>query len=380
MFNERLNMKIVKVYLVGIVFIGICTGFSYGKDHPQKTKKMGTYGSREELKLCIRLAKVTTRWLKSANVEDAKQCEQLVSELMSLPEPAANSYFVAAKTMELINRPDKAISYLQQVIGRYGDSEDTPHFKMPIKIFGSFWIGAVYRHSGKALEAERIYTVLLTDIEKENIPGKEAWLVTCNIYLSELAKKNKQKDIALKRLKAIQSTKVPEVPYAKEMFRLFNNWAAYQQTSIIADRMQANRQLTTEQFEEIPMMATMQLQLNGSLFAFEGGASDKSDSLIRHKCLSFIIETGKSDFDNECARLMLGKINEEEKQLSKAEKYYSDLFEGDSYFSPVAGIYLATLQKAQGKTNDADTTLEKIKTKFPGYSNAVKDFKEKLSN
>ena len=63
-------------------------------------------------------------------------------------------------------------------------------------------------------------------------------------------------------------------------------------------------------------------------------------------------------------------------QSTEAEKYYSALFEEDSYFSPMGGIGLARCKKTRGKADEANEALEQVKTRYPGYDTVVQELKK----
>ena len=78
----------------------------------------------------------------------------------------------------------------------------------------------------------------------------------------------------------------------------------------------------------------------------------------------------------QLAKLLVAASDTEMKKYNEAEKQYSELFEEDSYFSPIAGISLAHCKKEQGKNAEADDFLKQVKNKYPGYSLAVDQVEE----
>jgi tetratricopeptide (TPR) repeat protein len=343
----------------------------------QREKRSG------ELNIVRALSSATVSWLKSGKSSDAEECDRLIDELLNQPEPRVEAYFVAAKVAELRNRPDKAISALQDVIRKHGDDK-APHLNTPAKVMGNLWIGTLYRHSGNIAQARAIYEALLTDLKA--IPNRSddelsAYvLIICNLYLAELAEATKDTDMVLERLNNIEAIKEPSVTTKPgegqlflNIFNIYKNWAGYQGKVKTMGKDQAVKQLTQDREEMglMPLFALGWLKMTGITIEPQVGFYDDDARIMLDTSLERVIQDNVSDIDRALARLALGNLLVRSSEFSKAERYYSNVLESDCYFSPVAGIHLALCQTEQGKTKDAEMTLEKVNKKYPGCKAAV---------
>jgi tetratricopeptide (TPR) repeat protein len=128
-------------------------------------------------------------WLCDANDAAAVECDRLADLLLSLEEADVRSYFIAAQVAWLREKPQKAISVLEDVISKYPD-EAAPYMTLPVRIVARFWIGIIARRSRDTTKAKNVYEVLLTILESpENIEGiedKGGLMMICNLYLVPL--------------------------------------------------------------------------------------------------------------------------------------------------------------------------------------------------
>ena len=129
-----------------------------------------------------------------------------------------------------------------------------------------------------------------------------------------------------------------------------------------------------DEITSAPLIALSHLRLCGLIGApLNGLGNDKRINTVAHTLVDQVVQNAISPIDMSLARLGYGFDQQYKKNFTEAEKYYSALFEEDSYLSPVAGIYLAKVKKAKGNTAEAEATLERLITKYPGYKSlAVK--------
>jgi tetratricopeptide (TPR) repeat protein len=322
-------------------------------------------------------------WLSDGNDLAAAECERLADSLLSLGEPGVRSYFIAAQVAYLREKPGKAISLLEQAISKYPD-EKAPYMTLPVRIVARFWIGGIARHSGDVAKAKNVYETLLTILESpENIGGienKGGVMMICNLYLAEIESLYlKRNDLALTRLEAIERIKKPAGQLGAG-YDIYKGWATYQRTMISKGKVQARRQLVSHpEMMSAYLMAGAHIHVTWMIGGPLGGrchSHDKRENIVIKTLINRDIRNTASPIDRELARLLYGFYHEYTKDFAEAGKHYLALFEEDSYFSPVAGIYLARCKKAQGKTVEADGILEQVRTKYPGYDSAVAELKK----
>ena len=121
-------------------------------------------------------------------------------------------------------------------------------------------------------------------------------------------------------------------------------------------------------------MAVGELLLSG--IAGEPLASSGGMNVVIEVLVNRTIKNSASEIDRSLARLGYGFDQQYKGNLAKAEKHYSALLEEGTFFSPVAGLYLAKVKKAKGKTTEAEATLERVKTQYPGYKSEVSKVEE----
>lgn len=317
-------------------------------------------------------------WLSDANdLVAAAECDELTDSLLGLEEPGVHSYFIAAEVAILRQKPEKAISILEDVIKKHPNEKAPIGIVVPVKIVGRFWAGTVARQSGDMAKAKYIYETILKDIDGlEDLEGREGMEIMCNLYLAEIEFQHfKRKDHALARLKAIQRIEKPPGPLG-EGYDILYGWAAYQTTRISVGKAQAIQQLmgNPEIIYGAPLMAVGELLLSG--IAGEPLASSGGMNVVIEVLVNRTIKNSASEIDRSLARLGYGFDQQYKGKLAKAEKHYSALLEEDSFFSPVAGLYLAKVKKAKGDTAEAEATLERVKTQYPGYKSEVTKVEE----
>ncbi|GAI53495.1 unnamed protein product, partial [marine sediment metagenome] len=182
----------------------------------------------------------------------------------------------------------------------------------------------------------------------------------CNLYLAEIESLHlKRKDLALARLEAVQQVKKPPGQLGAG-YDIYKSWAAYQHTKLSKGSVQAVQGLVGHtEMMSAPLLAGTQLALTGITGAPLTGCCgpDKRQTIITWTLAEWAIRNAESPIDRSLARLAYGYYHQYKQNFTEAEKHYSTLFEEDSYFSPVAGLYLARCKKAQGKTVEAESVL-----------------------
>lgn len=365
----------VKLICAGLLILA-GAGFASGtNESPVVNQDMSTMFFRKAL------SEMVISWLTDGNDLAGAECDRLADSLLSLEEPDVSSYFIAAQVAWLREKPKKAIAILEDAIRKYPD-ERAP-IPSPVRIVGRFWIGTIARYSGDMAKAKNVYETLLTIIARpgyiEGLDDKGGVMMICNLYLAEIESLHlKRNDLALARLEAIERIKKPAGQLVVG-YDIYKGWAAYEHIRITKGKSQATQQLIMYPEMDFALMRAAEGQLmlcgiSGSLLAYYP-LSDKRD-VIERALFDRVIKSAVSPIDRSLARLIYGNAYQDKACFAEAEEYYSALFEEDSYFSPVAGLGLAQCKKAQDKTIEAESILEQVRIKYPGYDSAVTKLKE----
>lgn len=348
---------------------------------------------RQEWEIRRALSEKLISWLSDANDLAGEECDRLVDSLLTLPEPSVRTYFLAAQAAYLRKKPQKAILMLENVISKHPD-EQSPVMQFPIRIVGRFWISNIAKQSADITKAHNAYKAILEELKNlEDLRGKEGLMMICNLYLAEIESKClKRKDLALARLEAIKKIEKPAGHWG-EQYAVYKHWAIYEHTRISKGKAQAADQLITyPEFTISPLVAATQAKLCGissNLFP-DYPPSDKRSDVIGKALLDRVINSTVSSIDRSLVRLIYAIVHQQRSQLAEAKKnypeaekeyteaakYYLALFEEDSFFSPLAGLCLAQVKKAQDKTVEANSILEQVRTRYPGYDSLVDEVKQ----
>lgn len=359
------------IFVALVVLAGSSFATSTSQSVPNNREKR-----LQKYKIKKALGEKVISWLSDANDAAGAECDRLADSLLALKEPGVWSYFIAAQVANLREKPKKAIAILEEVIGKH-PNEKAPATTLPVRIVARFWIGTIARYSGDIAKANNVYEKIL-----ENLQGVKAKVrlgIICNLYLAEIEYEHlKRNDLALARLEAIERVRKPAGPFGAGC-DTYRGWATYQRIKISKGRSQAAQELVAyPEMVQAPLLAGHQLSLGGLSGApLTGCGSDTRINIVVETLAIRTVGNTASPIDRELMRLFYyGFGHEGKKEFGEAEKHYSALLEGDSYFSPVAGISLAHCKKAQDKTTEADSILEQVRTKYPGYNSLVSELKE----
>ncbi|UCG57662.1 MAG: tetratricopeptide repeat protein [Phycisphaerales bacterium] len=335
-------------------------------------------GRTREFKTERALGKAVISWLADGNAQAAIECDALVKSLLAEQEPSARSYFLAAQVANLRERPHDAISALESAIGRYPD-EKAPVMSFPVRIVARFWIGTIARHSGDMQKAQSVYESILAD--PGDSEGRGNLMMMCNLYLAEIESEHlRRNDRAVTNLEAIERVGRPSGHWAMQ-YEMYKAWAQHRHAQIVRGKEQAAHELSP--YPEVtlaPLLAVTQLKLSGigaSPLAGCCGRDERRD-VIGETFSERVIQGRSSPIDEALVRLADGYMLEANKKYGEAENHYSRLFQNDSFLSPIAGISLARMKKAQGKISEAAAILEQVRAKYPGYDLLVTSLQQSL--
>jgi tetratricopeptide (TPR) repeat protein len=343
---------------------------------------------KEERRIRHALGEAVISWLADANEAAGNECDKLADSLLSIkePEPSVRAYFIAAQVAKLRGKPQKAIAILEEVINKHPD-ESAEVSTFPVRIVGRFWIGTIARQSGDIMKTKNVYEAILKDLENmSGLEGREGLIMICNLYLAETESEHlKNNSNALARFEAIERIKRPEGQWGIQ-YDMFKDWSVYQRDKISKGKKQAAQRLATnlEIIETAPLLAATVMKFCGMtgepLVSCCSGPGERSLMVLK-TFIKQASESKTSKIDRDLAKLTYGVIKhpgQEERQRQEekeTEKHYSTLFDEDSYFSPIAGIYLASCKIEQGNIAEGNAILDKVKSKYPGYEPAVNKLK-----
>jgi tetratricopeptide (TPR) repeat protein len=336
-------------------------------------------GQTQELIIERDLGKAVMSWLADGNEPAALECDKLVDSLLELDNPTARSYFIAAQVANLRKNPHKAILALEKAIEKYPNEEAPIGRKVPTKIVGRLWIANIARQSGDTEQAQGVYKTLLSTLISgtrtiEGAEDKNSLIMTCQLYLAEIeSEQHRNNQGALSHLKAIIEIEKPTAlqSYRKASFDLRKSWAAYEMNRITRGRDEANSELSpVSEPVSAYLLAAQHLLLNGIAGEPLVG-SRKGMNIAMDRLIDRAIQNNYSRIDRDVARLGYGYDQCHKGNVEKAEGYFSSLFQDDSFFSPVAGVSLARVKKAQNNNDEANSVLDQVSKKYPGYASVV---------
>jgi len=364
---------------IKLVFAGLAilawSSFAVGTNQsdPVNWKK-----KQQEHRLRKQIAKATVAWLQDHNEPDRLEADQLINLLLEQDQLSVKSYFIAAQSASLCENYQKAISILQDVIEKHPD-EKAPRFDLPVRIVGRLWLATVAKQSEDINKAKSVYELILTDMETlEMKQGKESIAMICNLYLAEIESEQQNQDIALARLRSVKQPKLPAQGEWVMLYNVYIDWATYEINKRI-QKEKAAAPLTGDKETMGPalMVAVHHISLSGiDSLPLSDYIFDETGEILLDGIYNRAINNGASKIDKNLSRLVAGYEKMRARKYTEAEKYFFDLYKGDSYFSPVAGISLARCKRMENKTAEADNILEQVRTKYPGYDSAVAELKE----
>jgi hypothetical protein len=358
--------------IITLILSGICVAQNKTQSDLANREKR-----RQELRLKKNIAKATVGWLHEQKTSDRLESEQQIDLLLEQDKPSVKSYFVAAKAANLCGNDQKAISILEDVIVKHADAK-APGVDLPVKILGRFWLATIAKQSGDIAKAKSAYDLILKDID--GIASKEYLAMVCNLYLSEIASEHlNKKDKALAKLEKAMQIKRPAQKEWAGLYDIYIDWIKYEKNKNTQNANKANESLIADP-EKIAItnaMGASQLFLVGLTdYPLSDYIHDETQSVIFDNVSEQAIKSKASSIDKNLSRLVIGYVKEKAKKHTDAEKYYSDLFKENSYFSPIAGVSLARCKKDKNKNTEAENILEEMKIKYPGYNTAIAELKK----
>lgn len=312
-------------------------------------------------------------WAQSENVADGLACDKSIDSLLELGPSDTRSHFSAANFAFLRGNSDTAISILEEVIATSPDAK-APMANLPVRSVGRLWIGTIERYAGDVKKAIATYGTLRASLDPNSM-GDNVVSAICSLYLSELAANDGNNEARrIKELEQIGAIKQSHGASYDPIF-IYRQWASYTLVRQAEGRQKASTRLLTQDASVPPVqfIAIGHLKVCG-LWPFEDLTADR-DRVIRKRLVAHTLKGSPSSFDKQFFRLALGYCDFAEKNYKAADTLHASVFEDDDLFSPIAGLLLAGSKNKQDKHAEADVILEKIKTRYPGYTDIVEKAK-----
>ena len=316
-----------------------------------------------------------------------QECCSLAERLLTSDTENVESHIFAAKVCDLCGDVEKAALIVNDIVARRPDDK-MRGIQFPVGLAGGFWAGTLYKRCGKAELALGTYESLQQSLGDQQ--GKEFYQILCRMYEAEVySTMLKNKDRAIERLESIAAINMDPKDSPNDNtsgLDVFKNWALY-----FRDRLQGETKTASVAQPDKSLIMWMypyiHAQMVGIINEPEVGFYDGERSALRTTALDRAIENGSSVIDREMSQLAYGVLafgwfpsgNSEPKSLQKAEKHLFDLFKGDSFWAPVAGMSLAYGQAVRGKTAESDATYEQVKQRFPEYESLIEQSKQSLA-
>ena len=368
-----MRVQIILFGAVILILAGVCLANS--KDMSEsidRAKRM------QEHRLIKEIAKATVAWLQDQNEPARLEVDRRIDLLLEQDQLSVKYYFIAAQSASLCENYQKAISILQYVIEKHPD-EKAPCFDLPVKIVGRLWLATVAKQSGDIDKAKNVYESILADMGALKMKqGRESIAMICNLYLAEIESEQQNKDVALARLRSVKQPKLPAQGEWVGLYNTYIDWAKYE----INKRVQKEKAAAALRGDKktiglAHMVAMLHVSLSGIYsLPISDYIFDDKGKIILDAVYKRAINNKSSKIDRNLSRLVAGSIKERAKSYTEAERYFFDLYQGDSYFSPIGGISLARCKRMENKTVEAVSILEQVRTRYPGYDSVVTELKE----
>ena len=323
---------------------------------------------------------VASNAVMSLNSGANSAMDEALEKMLSEGKDKVYSSLIVAKIEWLLNRPDKAISILEDVIQRHGEENISQGFSMQVAILGNYWIGTISRQNGDAKRAKKAYDDIIAYVtQKPQYAGEKYF---CYLYISEIESVMlKQKEEALETLTKIKKMPSPfgsgeeKERDTRNMERVWwdmlQSWIDYQVAILNGKQDEVRKKLEGNSLKTFVTLLCIDTDTAKSGIAgrpWFNFSIENNRVLLIHGLQSAI--KSNSPIDRSYALLVLGKIFESDR-ATDAEKCYTELLESDSSFAPEGGIFLADFQKKRGKAEEANKTYDKIKKLFPKYTEYV---------
>jgi tetratricopeptide (TPR) repeat protein len=266
---------------------------------------------------------------------------------------------------------------LKKAVEDQGDQPAPLDIVVPVKVVGPLWIATIARYSGSMALARDEYAKFLAT-SKENVEQYDAAKPSVYLYLAEIeADHLKNRKEALAYLQAadelVASNRGEKPP------DLGSKWVQYERTKLAYGRAQADRELPGDRdMMSLPILGSIHTSITGltSHPLSECCLPDVKHELIGKAIVKLVLESDVSKIDKMFMQFSVACYYEK-KNAPEAVKRHMELFESDSFISPVAGLYAARIQRNEGRAAEARDIVDRLCARFPQFRSLAKDM-EKL--
>lgn len=349
-------------FLVSFIFVG--TSGVADKSN-QMDERVTNY------RLQADVSKKLLKFLEHKDVtENRRDCLAAAEKLLAENQnDAVNAAFIYAKMNWMLGEYSSADRMLNKIIKEY-PSAATGVFKMPAAITAKFWLSAIMKEARQIDQAKAKYLEIVNQIESENINRCRGQAIFAYFYLSEIAEQENKPDESIKYLNKVINTSFPSdvPPYIRSFLA---NWAKFNIVKLsngiesAQKTLKKEKSLTTSTYLVPVVILKTQGIIGGEGIFFDGSADNSM--LMFYKPLETLLNQSFSNIDKTFAAFLLGQNALKHNDFAKAEKYYQKIYEGNSFWVPEAGSYLAICLEKQGRQEEKNKIIGDMGKRFPSY-------------
>ncbi len=297
------------------------------------------------------------------------KCQKSAEKLMQEFSDPVSAAFIAAKAAWICGRSSDAICILDSMVQEHG-REVNKRWGAPNEVIADLWIGTMARQCGDARRANKAYERLLAAVTHDKSLNSTPEFVY--LYEAELAE-TVDTEQALELLNKVKHVQAPTEKDRALNWQILQEWSEYGITRLKQGAEEARLALRGERrkHEACLVLAMVFLDANGIVAEPRAGMLTDDGATLLQASLDQVLACRTSPIDKAFAQLFLGSTREQQGDSAKAEKYYADLFAGESYFAPEGGVHLAQVQMRQGKKEEAEKTFAQVRQRYPGYAEFV---------
>ncbi len=328
---------------------------------------------RREWRFRRRLANAFVRWAQTRESAAAEECDALLASVLEADDLGVSPLFYSAQLAHLRGNTEQAMSLLAQAIHMSPDATGLGTV-LPVNIQARLWMATIQRQTGDGPGAVETYQRLkkLLDLEKRD---QRLVLAICCLNIAQIASEHSS-DTALflsatDSLLGIDKTSDKNLA---ECLDFFQKWAMYARTKKTKGKQIALTEIVAPQGLSL-FIAFGYANVNGMLPY--NLLKSEEQTVIWKMLLTKVDEMPAGNFDKGIMRWLFGYSYWADKDYSKSDMYLTSLLKDDTFFSPVAGIFLAESKKQRGLQDEPETLLDTVKTKYPGYADLVEKTKNK---
>jgi tetratricopeptide (TPR) repeat protein len=313
-------------------------------------------------------------WAESGSWSDARECDSLTAWVLEVERPGAEALFLAAQFSHLRGNTKRAVSLLDKAIDTYPDAR-APGTSLPVKILGRLWMGTMQRQSGDGPGAVETYEAVKQILNIEEGEHRLVLAVCCLNIAQVASRSNRNRDLFIRETDALLGIDKTSDTNLADCLDFFQKWALYARAKKSKGKDIALKEMAAPQSVS-PYIGVGYANVNG-MFPYNGlGANEE---LVWKRQASKVKAMRFGDFDKGVMRWVFGFSYWTNKDYNQGDKYLEGLLKDRTFFSPVAGVWLAVSKSQQGKETEALAVLDEVAASYPGYAEIVDERKKQIA-